>query len=261
MEAKGKNYKEIWDSLAPARAEFLSRCYQWALADLDREVDQNLRLARKVRGRLAVSEVAVAEYLTQDQRRSMFRARLKRGFGFLMGQKLTSPEEDALAEELATRWRGYFLDPKLGGYPQLTPKIPRQSFRKLLKEKLAGQGLGDFDGWDLPTEWRYRLSIGTWIIETYIDTGARSRQLAFGHAIVKEPEHVPLLETGLRISCLGLLGFSATWDMLTPEDLPEAADDLIILCRHFLNAAPGLLEADKTGDRRDVPHFLTLLIR
>ena len=240
MEIKSGRYKEMWDSLAPARNEFLSRCYAWALADLDREIKENLRLLRKVKGRSATSQVAVAEYLTQEQRKNMFRARLKRGFGYFMGEKLTTPEEDELEEELQARWRAYTLDPNLSGYPQLTPKIPRQGFRKLLKEKLAAQGFGKFDGWDLPTEWRYRLPVGAWIVETYIDTGARSRQLAFGH-VIKGPQDVSLLETGFRISCLGLLGFSATWDMLTPEDLPEAADDLIVLCRHFLNAVPDLL--------------------
>jgi hypothetical protein len=238
--ADGSN-QDAWNSLAGVRSEFVSRLYSWARADLEREIDENLRLARKVRGRLAMSEIAVAEHLTQEQRRSMFRARLKRGFSYLMGPKLTSPEEDALAEEWQTRWRSYTRDPKLSGYPQLTPKIPRQGFRKLLKEKLKDQGFGKFDGWDLPTEWRYRLPLGPWIVETYVDTGARSRQLDLGHSVVKATENVPLLKPGVRISALGLLGFSTTWDMLTPEDLPEAADDLIVLSRHFLSAIPGLL--------------------
>jgi len=238
MQSKARDYKEKWDGLAPARHEFTSRLYAWAQADLDRELDENFRLARKVKGRLAASEVAVAEYLTQEQRRSMFRARVKKGFGY---EELT-PEEDVLARELDTRWRTYFLDPKLSGYPQLTPKIPRQGFRKLLKEKLASQGFGTFGGWDLPAEWRYQLPIGPWNVETHIDTGGRSSQLAFGHAIVTAADDVALLEPGVRITCLGLIGLDTTWDMLTPEDLPEACDDLIVLCRHFLDAIPGLLQ-------------------
>lgn len=103
--------KEKWDSLAPARSEFLSRFYEWALADLEREVEEDFRLLRKVKGRLASSFVAVAEHLSKEQRRNMFRARLKRGFGDLLGQKLTSSEEDALVEELRFRWRTYWDDP------------------------------------------------------------------------------------------------------------------------------------------------------
>lgn len=231
----------MWDSLAPARQEFLSRCYAWALADLDREVEENLPLLRRVKGRLATSEVAVAESLSKEQRSNMFRARLKRVFGFLMDRQLTSAEDEALAEELQVRWREYTRDPVLSGYPQPMPRISRQGFRKLLKDKLGNQGFGKFDAWDPPAEWRYLLPIGPWMVETYIDTGSRSRQLSYGH-VITGPRNVPLLTTGIRISCLGLLGLAPTiWDMLTPEDLPEAADDLIALCGHFLSAAPGLL--------------------
>lgn len=84
MQSKARDYKEIWDGLAPARHEFTSRLYAWALADLDREIKENLRLLRKIKGRSATSQVAVAEYLTQEQRKNMFRARLKRGFGYFM---------------------------------------------------------------------------------------------------------------------------------------------------------------------------------
>lgn len=244
---KSVPYRETWDSFASARTEFLSRLYEWALGDLDREIGQNLRLARKVKGRVAVSQVSTAEHLSEVERRSMFSAHLKRGFSDLLHRKLTSPTEDVLDEDLGARWQRYFLDPKLSGYPQPTPKIPRTQFRKLLKEKLANQGFGSFDGWDLPSEWRYRLPVAAWVVETYIDTGARSRQLAFGHVIVKDPEGVPLLETGVRLTCLGLLGFSATWDMLTPEDLPEAVEDLITLIKHFLDAAPHLLVGIEPG--------------
>jgi hypothetical protein len=234
-------YEARWDLLAPARSQFLSRSYEWALADLDRELEENLPLLRRVKGRLAASELAIAEYLSKEERRSMFRARLKRMFGDLMGRKLSWPEEDALAEELQARWRAYRDDPSLRGYPEPAPKIPRQGFRKLLKDRLAKHGLGEFDGCDLPTEWRYRLPVGPWTVETFIDTGGRSRQLEYGH-VIKDPYDVPLLITGVRLSSLGLLGLApAIWDTLTPEDLPEAADDLVVLCRHLMSAFPVLL--------------------
>jgi hypothetical protein len=242
MEIEKQSYKAKWDLLAPARSQFLSRCYEWAQADLDREVEENLPLLRRVKGRLAASELAVAEYLSKEQRSSMFRARLKRMHGDLMEKKLSSPEEDVLAEELQSRWRAYRDNPSLRGYPEPVPSIPRQGFRKLLKEKLANQGFGEFDGWDLPTEWRYRLPLGPWTVETYIDTGGRSRQLEYGH-VIKDTHDVPLLITGVRLSSLGLLGLApAIWDMLTPEDLPEAAEDLIVLCGHLMDAFPALLD-------------------
>jgi len=171
-----------------------------------------------------------------------FRACVKRAFGQRMGEMLISPQEEKLYEEFYTRWREYAGDPQLGGYPQFPPKISRTGLRKLLREKLAGQGFGKFDGWDFPTEWRYRLPVGPWTVETYVDTGGSSRQLEFKHNIVKDPEGVPLLDSGV-IPLLGLL--FPIWNRLTPEDLPEAADDLTVLIRHFLNVVPSLLKGIK----------------
>ena len=245
------NYKEKWEAHRLARREFYERLYKWASAGLEREISQNFRLARKVKGSLAESRVAVAENMSLDERRAVFRAKLKRVFSHILGRKLTSPEEDALAEEFARRWREYTSNPDLSGYPQLPPKISREGFRKLLRDKLASQGFGEFGWWDRPAEWYYRLPVGQWFVVTHIDTGNRSRQLEFGH-VIESPitGSVPVtgsqknieLSGDSRINCLTLLGFSTCWDQLTPEDLPEAVDDLIVLCRHFLDAVPGLLE-------------------
>jgi len=255
VETNGRSYKELWDSLTPARRQFYERLHQWALADLEREVNENFRLARRVKGSLAQSTIAVAENLSLDERRATFRAELKRGFSHALGRKLTSPEEDVLNEEFRARWRAYRANPALSGYPQLTPKIPREGFRKLLRDKMAGQRLGDFAWWDKPSEWYYRLRVGDWFVVTHINTGGRSLQLEYGH-VIESPlagicpnggEKNIELSDG-RINCLTILGFSARWDRLTPEDLPEAGDDLVVLCRHFLNAVPDLLRGlEPTG--------------
>lgn len=243
------NYKKKWDAHRFARREFYERLYRWASVDLEREIDQNFRLARKVKGSLPQSTIAVAEDMGLEERRAMFRARLRRGFSRFLDRSLTSPEEDALAEEFSRRWREYTRNPALSGYPQVPPKISREGFRKLLRDKLASQGFGDFGWWDRPAEWYYRLPVGPWFVVTHIDTGGRSRQLEFGH-VIESPitGSVPVTGSLMNIelsdgpiNCLTLLGFSTWWNRLTPEDLPEAADDLIVLIRHFLSAAPNLL--------------------
>lgn len=253
MDTQSRGYKDLWDALAPARRQFYERLYQWASADLEREVNENFRLARRVKGSLAQSTIAVAEDMSLDERRAAFRAEFKRGFGHALGRKLTSPEEDVRNEEFRVRWRAYKANPALSGYPQLTPKIPREGFRKLLRDKMAGHGFGDFGWWDKPAEWCYRLRVGDWFVVTHINTGGRSLQLEYGH-VIESPlagrcpsggaKNIELSEG--RINCLTMLGFSARWDRLTSEDLPEAADDLIVLCRHFLNAVPDLLRGLET---------------
>lgn len=255
MDTQRKGYKQLWDDLALVRRQFYERLYQWASADLEREVNENFRLARRIKGSLAQSTIAVAEDMSLAERRATFRAEFKRGFSHALGRKLTSPEEDALNENFRERWRAYKANPALSGYPQLTPKIPREGFRKLLRDKMADQGFGDFAWSDKPAEWYYRLRVGDWFVVTHINTGGRSLQLEYGH-VIESPlagicpgggeKNIEL--SGGRINCLTMLGFSARWDRLTPEDLPEAADDLILLCCHFLNAVPDLLRGlEPTG--------------
>jgi len=70
MKRLPSNFKEIYDSFAPARKEFLYRFYKWTLEDVEREVSANLPLLRRVKGGLAFEFLALAEYMDVEQRRN-----------------------------------------------------------------------------------------------------------------------------------------------------------------------------------------------
>lgn len=88
----------------------------------------------------------------------------------------------------------------------------------------------------MPAEWRYRLKVGSWTVETYIDTGGSFRQVGFSHAI-KGPDETPFVQhlTG------GLCAGTNEWNMLTDKDLPHVADSIVVLARHVIDSMPELL--------------------
>lgn len=63
MSGMQEGYKEKWDALGEVRSSFYERLYRWAEEELERELNENFRLARKVKGSLAYSVIAVAEHM------------------------------------------------------------------------------------------------------------------------------------------------------------------------------------------------------
>jgi len=241
METSKARYKEIFDALASVRDEFEVRLYKWALMDAKREVDEDFNLLRRVKGASAMAFVAFAERLNAEDRLSLLYAQIKRRH--LRAVELTKEtigrREEHLYNEESVSFRAGMAKGLGVSAPPQKVKIPRKELRKLLMARFAGRGFGEYDPWDLPGEWRYRLKVGSWIVETYIEVGATVRQLGYSHAI-KGPEDVPLILHGLA-AWFGAVG-NTDWDMLTKENLPESVDDLIVLCRHFLDAVPNLLD-------------------
>ncbi len=231
--------EQIFDALEPMRDEFALRRYRWALADAKREVVEDFRLLRLCRSALTISFVQFAERLNPEDRLALLTACIKRGFSRaveLTGDVMT-PHEESLYNQEAARVQ---LGIAKGLWPfgaQVRAKIVRKEFRKFLRANLADRGLGEFDPWQLPAEWRYRLMVGNWIVETYIDTGGTFRQVGFSYAVTT-PEDVPLARH--LVGGLCVVG-SNEWDMLTDKDLPRVADNIIVLARHFIDSMPALL--------------------
>jgi hypothetical protein len=214
------------------------RRYRWALADAKREVAEDFRLLRLEKSALSLAFVQFAETLSSEDRLALLTACVKRGYSRaveLTGDVMTSLEESLYNQEAAHVQIGIAN----GLWPfgtQERAKIDKKKFRKFLRSNLVDRGLGQFDAWQLPAEWRYRLKVGNWTVETYFDTGGSFRQVGFSHAI-RGPDDVPLLQHLVGGLCAG----SSEWDMLTDKDLPRVADDIVVLARHFIDSMPELL--------------------
>lgn len=227
-----------FEALDPIRDEFALRRYRWALVDANREVAEDFRLLRLCRSALAISFVQFAEKLSPADRLALLSGSIKRTYlraVELAGDAITPLEESLYKEEAAQVQIGIARGLWPFGSRERT-KIPRKELRKFLRVNLAGRGLGEFDPWQMPAEWRYRLKVGSWSVETYIDTGGSFRQVGFNHAI-RGPNNTPFLQylTG------GLCAGSNEWNMLTDKDLPHVADNIVVLARHFIDSMPALL--------------------
>jgi hypothetical protein len=232
-------HEQIFDALEPLRDEFSLRRYRWALADAKREVMEDFRLLRLEKSRLSFSFVQFAEKLNREDRLTLLSACVKHANPRaveLTGDVITPLEESFYNQKSAHIQTGIAL----GLWPfddQKSAKIVRKEFRKFLRANLSDRGLGEFDPWQLPAEWRYRLKVGNWTVETYIDTGGSYRQVGFIHAI-RGPDDAPLFSHYLSD---GLGAGSNEWNMLTDKDLPRVADDIVVLARHFIDSMPELL--------------------
>ncbi len=236
----------IFDALEPLRTEFALRRYKWALADARREVREDFRLLRLGKSSLSRSFVQFAETLNSENRLALLTGCIKRAYSRaaeLLGDAVTPIEESLYNQEAAHVQMGIAK----GIWPfgaQERAKIPRKEFRKFLRANLADRRLGEFDAWQLPAEWRYQMTIGNWVVETYIDTGGSFRQVGFSHAISAR-DGTPFLRHLVGGPCAG----NNEWDMVTDSDLPHVADDIAVLARHFIDSMPELLaglEVSKT---------------
>jgi hypothetical protein len=220
------------------RDEFTLRRYRWALADANREAAEDFRLLRLCRSALTISFVQFAEKLGPEDRLALLSGCVKRAYSRaveLAGDAMTPLEESLYKEEAAQVQIGIARGLWPFGTQERT-KIPRKEFRKFLRGNLADRGLGEFDPWQMPAEWRYRLKFGSWTVETYIDTGGSFRQVGVNHAI-RGPNDTPFMRHLTGGLCVG----TNEWDMLTDEDLPNVPDNIVILARHFIASMPALL--------------------
>jgi hypothetical protein len=106
-----------------------------------------------------------------------------------------------------------------------------------LRRVLDGSAIGEYDPWDLPNGWRYKLERGPFTVYTHLDLGGRNRQLMYYQAIHLRDK--PLYEW---ISLTAWLGFgTANFDLVTDSSLNEAAETVQKCALHFIVAVDSLL--------------------
>ena len=86
---------------------------------------------------------------------------------------------------------------------------------------------------------RYTLQHGPWVVHTYVDTAGRTHQLCYDHRISAGNRSFLLERTSL-LCWLGIAG-QTDWSDVFDSDAEELVASFGKICRHFLNALPGLL--------------------
>ncbi|AEG94775.1 Hypothetical protein Rta_36610 [Ramlibacter tataouinensis TTB310] len=123
-------------------------------------------------------------------------------------------------------------DPKGSGV-----RLPglRSQVREVL-DPLLGKPL-DIDG---QQTWRYRTPVAGVVLVTLVDLSGRSRQLEYEHWV--EAAQGGLLRRGVSLASWLGVSSATQWDLLMPEHVSDAVDQMHAQCRHFMQALPRLAD-------------------
>ncbi len=222
-----------------AKDEFALRFYRWALEDARREIAENFRLIRTVKGSMAMRAVAYLEKLSVDDQLELLTAQVKRahprGAG-LAGEPLNSREVASLEAKDAAVRRALPFEADLEPFaPNRPPRMSRSKLATAIKRAMAG----DCESSERVGQVGYfRKVIGDWTIATAVSSGSPPY---YFHNI-RGGTQKPLTSLGEGISLPAWLGIGqATWEFASAGDEAGTAGSIALLSTHFLGAAEHLL--------------------
>jgi hypothetical protein len=238
--------------LETAKQIFAVWFYRWALQDFAREAAQGLPMISSIKGETAQRFIEIWESLSAEEREILSVALVKRVHPeacALTGEFITSPEQCIIERYLSLASHQSELGSEILGV-----RLSGQGPVKTLSRSKCAAGikrelktvLGNAHSWKgAPNDFNYHTRIGPWLISTHV----RGRQPpSYFHRIIAAG-HVYLHEGVTNVlSWLGIGGL--VWDLiLDDDDAAGAAISMAVLCAHFINGAPKLLE----GLSHDVP--------
>lgn len=226
--------------------ELLIRFYQWALKDAEREVQSEYVLLKRVQCATVkvflryMSEFAPAKQL------DILKVLVKRSH-----REATTRSGDRLTEtekQIADEYIRFQLDyPGRGVEADLIPfwvprravglpprkKIHPRKFAQTVLEKLRPVLEGHVQRND-STDVVFETTCGKWLLRTAVHTG---RPPCYFQTV--RAEWGDVIKTGLP-SWLGI--GDSMWDVLYDDQSEAAAETIGVLCAHFLDALPVLLD-------------------
>lgn len=223
------------DSTA-ARREFAIRLYRWSLEEWEREFGNGFTLLQQVRGNAASKTIDILRSLCDDERR-----RLTQAFAKRFHKQACADLGEGLAEDEMhlLRWADSVRVLSLDHQPPvLADKSLRKAIVARLKSELAFLGRPEPIG--RPAEWRYVTGSGAWRIVTELEAVGQFGDCSYSHSI----ETLGGTPVSQYLSLLSWLGVSSQskWRVSDQQDVTTAAVAVGNLCRHFLDAAPRLLD-------------------
>jgi hypothetical protein len=224
------------------RNRFSMRYYRWALEDARREVREDFSLMRKVKQSNLNSLLNWLELYSLKEQMEYFTAMIKHSHhkAASVAGATVSPQEEALIQKSRIIWmsptkvRTDILQQKVVG----TWRRCNQKKIALLVRKHAEPMLGKDVESSGTHGCRYQTDVPGFIIYTCINFGGRSADISY-YQLITTPSGEKVKHS---ISLLAWLGIGETvWTDLTEADIEPAAEAVVEICRHFLNAARSLL--------------------
>jgi len=219
-----------------ARSEFGIRLFRWSLEEWERELNNGFELLRQVSGNAASKTIDILRSLSDDERRQLthaFAKRFHKEACAALGDGITEDDLRLLRWADSTR----LLSPD-----HQPPVAVDRGLRRVIVARLKTEleSVGRFEPMGRPTEWRYVTGSGPWRIFTQIEAVGRFGDCSYSHSI----ETLGGRQVSQYVSLLSWLGISSQtkWRVSDEQDASDSAVGVRNLCRHFLVAAPRLLD-------------------
>lgn len=233
--------------------EFYKRYYLWCLEEWKLELARNLSRLRTT-NEPCFSEVIVSvlNEIPADEVWNFCKALVKRFFSsklYLWNEALIDQDQKYIQLyfdmlERKNQEQAFQIPSKEEFLEDMKKKILSKTSRKIVQKKVIdslSSVLGNIAEKRGTVEWVYETKIGPWNLTTWIDTGGRSRQLGYSHSIACS-EKCLLIQGVSFLSWLGICGGGMNWNNITDENIDRIVSSLTDLIKHFIKAAPNLLE-------------------
>jgi|SRR6185437_7274835 len=245
-------------SFQRAKAAFDLRYYRWAQQQAQTESAQDFPLLRSIKNALVYRFLEVAGPMGSKGQDEFLKALVKRAHGDavkLLGEAITSREEELIDRylnfdrlEMAPGLQALDATFERHGDERIyrsvkeravLPKIDKKQLRSQVVEKL-GPILGDCSINESPDSWWYETKIGPWSVWTLVNACKKFVHLSYFQRITVQDG----IDLRFPLSVMQWFGIGGgtDWTLWDDSEIQDATDSLARLVKHFLDAAPDLLE-------------------
>ncbi|MFM7888164.1 MAG: hypothetical protein ACKPCM_16060 [Pseudanabaena sp.] len=223
--------------------EFDIRFYHWSLLEVQREVRENFPSLRMLLNPETQNIIKIFDSLSSEQKLELAIALVRfseRRTLSLIGDNLTDRELEI---------RQWFYN-EANSHNQIIKQLEyRNSIQQVVDSKklktLVGKELEPILGNPFSKQGGlgYQTIINCWSVKTWIEIGKGT--FRYFHTIFHQDEKSIRLSPGVGVSIgvwFGLGSINTPWICTTEEEAEQSAQSRRILCAHFLNAVPDLLQ-------------------
>ena len=230
-----------------AYEQFNLRCYDWALEDLKREIDQSFPFLRTVTECRVHSWIAIIEELDNEQKRILSRLLVKKQYYQVVERIPATSDDEVIYRQFFIRVIRMPIEPWETPDPSkgdISPINLRHLASRIIERlnPILGDRIERFN----EMEWSHVTPMGDWSVKTRISIyNLRKPEIHYEHRVSRADQTRPLVRSWLepRYSFARNLGLGENvWRVNYEYELEPVAESLATLCAHFIDAFPRLVQ-------------------
>lgn len=246
-----------WDIPPDIEKELTIRLYRWALQDARREVIQDFPLVRTIQNSGASGFLAYCATMPEDALLTVSRVRVKVFHPyalFYLGETLTADEQELFEESYSSQRRYSDLYTKefnshfgpdsvfstKAGVTKLLKKVMKSAFGERQSSRYQVVSIYENDFPQGSTLWR---------LQTRVEVLHKHPTLRYTQTLylpdkggcVLNIRHPSQRATDI-LGWLGITPLPTYWDIPFANDVEQAVTSVALVCEHYLNAVPQIIE-------------------